>query len=180
MNPAVFRAAYAEWKVIKTRAAVQLIFEIPIERADEAYQVLGGMPIAAHEVWCGIARLKGGDATETRSAPDAERTPGRIDAPPRPVATPLPGGADKERRKFSTLPYPQQAALRCQDASFRAFLRETNRAAARNEAEAREYVIEYCNINSRAEIRPGTEAETYWLDIDKAYDYWLTEERATA
>ena len=84
-------------------------------------------------------------------------------------------GADKRPMALSS-----QAALRCKDARFRAFLRETNRRFARDEAEAREYVLEHCGISTRADIKPGTEAETYWLDLERAYDEWQTEERAFA
>jgi hypothetical protein len=56
-DKAVLRAVYADWRVIKTRNSIQLVFEIPTEHADEAYQVLG-MPDAAGSKWCAIARLE--------------------------------------------------------------------------------------------------------------------------
>lgn len=175
MTDAIFKACYSEWKLVKTRGTVQIVFEMPVEQSDAAYQALGGMPIAAREVWCGIARL---DPSKEHPLP-----PHPAEAAPRPAPRapqPLPVGENKSRRPLSALPYSQQAALRCQDARFRAFLRETNRRFARNEDEARDYVLEYCNIKSRADIKPGTEAETYWLDIDQAFDSWLTDDRAFA
>jgi hypothetical protein len=52
-----FRATFSDLKLVKTRKVAQLIFEIPIEQFDAAYEVLGGMPVAAEERWFGIAAL---------------------------------------------------------------------------------------------------------------------------
>lgn len=57
-NPAAFGAEYVDWKLIKTRGAVQIVFEIPREAADHAYQVLGGMPDNEKSVWFAIAKMK--------------------------------------------------------------------------------------------------------------------------
>lgn len=54
---AVFSAFYADWKVLKTRSAVAVVFEIPIEAADYAYRVLGGMPNFGSPQRFAIARL---------------------------------------------------------------------------------------------------------------------------
>jgi hypothetical protein len=78
-----FRASYADWRVIKTRACIQVVFEVPIEQADQAYQVLGGMPMAANEIWCAVARLderkvsanRPGQAIQNASAGSDNATP---------------------------------------------------------------------------------------------------------
>lgn len=57
--PAVFEATYSDWKVIKGRKVVQIVVEIPMEKADQAYKVLGGMPNQGAEAWLAIARLQG-------------------------------------------------------------------------------------------------------------------------
>lgn len=57
-DEAAFQATYSDVKFIKTRQVVQFIFEVPIEDATRAMEMLGGMPNPAAEVWCGIARLK--------------------------------------------------------------------------------------------------------------------------
>jgi hypothetical protein len=111
MTEAAFKACYAEWKVIKTRATVQLVFEIPIEQADAAYQALGGMPIAAKEVWCGIARL---EQPVSRPVSQAEKQPGSEIGP-----QPSPVRADKPKRSIA-----QRAGMLCNDTLFHAFLRE--------------------------------------------------------
>lgn len=56
-DPAAFGAEYVDLKVIKTRRAIQIVFEIPLEAADHAYKVLGGMPDNEKSVWFGIARM---------------------------------------------------------------------------------------------------------------------------
>ena len=52
--PAI-RATYSDVKLVKTRKVFQLIFEVPIEDADNALRVLGGLPRPAAERWVGIA-----------------------------------------------------------------------------------------------------------------------------
>ena len=56
-GPYAIRACYSEWRLIKTRSAVQLIFEVPLHDADAAYQVLGGMPQPGSEQWFAIAAI---------------------------------------------------------------------------------------------------------------------------
>jgi hypothetical protein len=60
-KPAAFSAEYADWKLIRTRKVVQIVFEVPMELADHAYQVVGGMPNLAEPSWFGIARLVRGE-----------------------------------------------------------------------------------------------------------------------
>ena len=53
-----FSAAYSNWRVIQGRKVIQLVFEVPLEAADFAYRVLGGMPNNGEEKYFAIARLK--------------------------------------------------------------------------------------------------------------------------
>ncbi len=52
---------------------MQLVFEVPIEDSNLAYNVLGGMPNPASEVWCAIARLTT-EATAQQPPPDKPNT----------------------------------------------------------------------------------------------------------
>jgi hypothetical protein len=61
----IFTATYADWKVIKTRQMVQVVFEIPIGAERHAYNILGGMPNHGKEAWFAIARLKEKPKDET-------------------------------------------------------------------------------------------------------------------
>lgn len=56
-NPAAFGAEYVDWKVIKTRRSVQIVFEIPLEAAGHAIECLGGMPDNDKSIWFAIAKM---------------------------------------------------------------------------------------------------------------------------
>ena len=164
------RATYADWKLIKTRARVQIVFEVPVEQADDAYQLLGGMPVAANEVWCGIARL---DKSKAADQPRPDQSVG------------VPAGAkyiptSEGPRKFETLPYATQAGIRCNDAVYRAFLREMCAQSAFQPDEAATAIRELCEVESRADIRPGTDAEKKWRELEGWFAAWQTKERAMA
>ncbi len=150
--------------MIKTRATVQLVFEIPIEQADAAYQALGGMPIAAKEVWCGIARLNSSPAVS-----QAEKQPGSAQ-PPVPTE---PVRADKERRAFSELAPAQQAGILCNEPAFSAFLIERFRKQWNHAGcNAAGTVRDMCKVDSRADIKPDN-AE--WSALVLAYRLWQHE-----
>lgn len=68
MTEAVFQASYADWKLIRTRKCVQIVFEVPLEAADAAYQVVGGMPNSGEEAWFAIARLKADKKHKAKTA----------------------------------------------------------------------------------------------------------------
>ena len=55
--PAAIKATFADFRLVKTRKLAQFVFELPIEAADEALRVLGGLPCSDSERWCGIALL---------------------------------------------------------------------------------------------------------------------------
>ena len=55
--PAAIRATFSDFKTVKSRKILQLLFEIPIEEGSRALEALGGIPHPGTEVWCGIARL---------------------------------------------------------------------------------------------------------------------------
>ena len=57
-KPAAFTATYSDWKIIKTRGAVSISFEVPLKAVGHAYNVLGGMPDFGTEQWFAIARLE--------------------------------------------------------------------------------------------------------------------------
>lgn len=57
-TPAAFSATYSDLKLIKTRKVVQFVFEVPLEAAEHAMNVLGGMPSPMSEKWFAIARLQ--------------------------------------------------------------------------------------------------------------------------
>lgn len=173
MTAAAFQATYSDWRIIKGRKVVQVVFELPIEKADEAYQVLGGMPIAANETWCGIARL---DLSQRRSPEVAETKPRPV--PPEPV------GADRTKRAFNELPPAQQAGMLCNEQAFRVFLKEKHPQTWRDcdpglngspfaNDQAASVVRELCKVNSRSELNGNNNTE--WTSLVLAYRLWQNE-----
>ena len=50
-------AEFVDFKLVKTRSAAQLVFEVPIEKADEVLDFLGGVPRPGRAIWVGMARI---------------------------------------------------------------------------------------------------------------------------
>lgn len=165
MTAAAFKATYAEWRVIKTRATVQIVFEMPVEKADEAYQALGGMPIAAREVWCAIARM--GKEVQT---PVADSSP---TLPPSPTVSRNTAG-EAERVKSQG----EIAGYFCTLPSFWKFLEDKFPAAweannvigrALKTNIAKECIYDLCAVKSRADL---SEKNTDWMGLRLAFGIW--------
>lgn len=67
MTDAAIKATFADFRIIKGRKVAQLVLEVPLENADAALDVLGGVPMPDRERWCAIARL----TDEAARKPDA-------------------------------------------------------------------------------------------------------------
>lgn len=149
---AVFRATYSDWRVIKGRKVVQVVFETPIEQADLAYKVVGGMPNPAEEKWFAIARLASEKAGQQ----------------PRPAEQPTkPAGAKS---------YAQRVALLCKEPRFWRFLSDEHGSVVgpvKSEADAAEAMRIICGVKSRSEIVEGTGAAATAKLIVGDYDVWL-------
>lgn len=166
MTNAAFKAAYADWKLIKTRSVIQVVLEIPLEQADLAYQVLGGMPLPASEQWVAIARLNGEDshasipveAAGPALSTDSGETPDRPHKPRNPVA------ADKR--------LAQQAGICCADPVFQQFLLERGYLHAKCEEEAAKFVREHCHAISRAEMTYDNFAGKQWQNLHGQFLAW--------
>lgn len=78
------------------------------------------------------------------------------------VTAPVSGEA-KERRRFSELPLPQQVALRCAEAAFQKW------AGLDGEDVLAAWVRFNCDVKTRKEILPGTEAAKKWLALETRY-----------
>lgn len=94
-EPAAIKGTFADFKIIRTRKLVQIIVELPIEQADEALRVLGGLPRPDQDQWLALARLNG-------------------------VAKPEP--KPKEKQKWDDLKLSMQAGIRCEEKAFWTFL----------------------------------------------------------
>jgi hypothetical protein len=172
-NPGAFKASYSDWKLIKTRGVVQIVLEVPLEASGAAYDVLGGMPNAAKEIWCAVALLKpeGGDQPEH----GGNARTAKLDTAPRQETKT--GGA----RSWGDLPYAQQAALACNDPVFRAFLREGLGYAGAIDIEAAATAIRlHCGVDSRAELNTDNDAGRKWSETWIRYGAWKLDDRVSA
>ena len=171
---AAFTACYSDWKLIRTRATVQIVLEIPIEKADSAYQVLGGMPIAGKEIWVAVARLAD-DLPETDTNTDDAfgaatlAAIGKARPPASPHGEPVTTQPEKQRRRFSSLPLPQQAALLCQEPSFWNFLREHFDAITAQSNSSDDALKMILNIRSKRDIQ---ENDPVFFDVRDKYLAW--------
>lgn len=161
-----FKAVYADWKLIKTRGQVQIVFELPIEQADAAYEVLGGMPQPSKERWFAIAALKD-QKDSTPSVPQPQPVPDKPQA-----------GA---KRSWKDLAPSQQAALRCNNPVFTAFLKE-ERTFDMSEAtcDPAECIRLICGVASRSELNTNQKARVIWHQLDSQFQAWNAVERVGA
>lgn len=148
--PAAFRAIYSDWKLIRTRGVVQVVMEIPLEVADAAYRVLGGMPNPGESAWFAIARLDPEKVTATKPA------------------------ADKKR--WHDMPAAQQAGILCAHPAFITFLREQYRDYVVDEASAKKCIHELCEVSSRSQLTADhPRSLRYWNDMVAEYRAWVRE-----
>jgi hypothetical protein len=79
--PAAFEANYGDWRLVKGRKVVQIVLEVPMESADHAYKVLGGMPNPGAGVWLAVARLAGKSRLPTQEPAQAQKIAMRCGEP---------------------------------------------------------------------------------------------------
>ena len=137
------KATFSDCRLVKGRKVFQLVFETPIEAADDALAALGGLPRPDMEKWFGIVAL---DLSKAVS-----------DAPEKPNSAP---------RNFADLPAPQQAALRCNDPNFQKFVQADNAEQAAN------FIRGKCGVKSRAELATNAAARAKWIELDDEFYRW--------
>jgi hypothetical protein len=148
-QPAAIQATFADFRLIKGRKQAQLVLEIPIEEADNALAVLGGIPQPQSDCWVAVARLNGAAKPE-----------------PKP---------DKEKQRWGDLNLAMQAGIRCNEVAFRTFLTETETSAfeARSVEDAEQMVRDRCEVDSRKELNLDPEAAERWRRLERSYQAWL-------
>jgi hypothetical protein len=164
----IIAGTFSDFKLVRSRKVVQLIIEVPLEKATDALTLLGGMPNPAAETWCGIARLdpskfQSGDTAPGREAEGSlSRSP--VSRPHKPVA------ADKR--------LAQRAGILCNDPLFQKWLGEVasdwllQDDAVVDEHDAANYVRNYCKVDSRSKIVPGTPAGKSFEVLEAAFLGW--------
>jgi hypothetical protein len=155
--PMAFKATYSDWKLVKTRQVVQIVFEVPLAEADDAYELLGGMPAPASERWFGIAAL----------APKP--------AQPQPVPDKPLAGA---KRDWRDLPPAQQAAIRIGEPVFAAYLKENHADEWHETGDADACLKMILRIESKTELKTDPKRMTLWHQMDEHYQAWKALEHA--
>jgi hypothetical protein len=143
-------ATFSDFRTVKGRKVCQLVFEVPIESANEALQALGGVPSPVDPVWCGIARVQ----------------PKATSGEPRPV--------ERLRKRWEDLTPAQQAGIRCQEQSFADFIADKFPELSQGTDPA-VFVRGYCGVSSRGLIFKGSQAEQRWNLLESSYQAWLSE-----
>jgi len=160
--PAAFKATYSDWRLVKTRGVVQVIFEVPLADSNDAYEILGGMPNASNEKWFGIAAIK---VHQPQEVPESRQDDPQSTDP------------DGDRRNWRDVQPSAQAAMRCDQAPFWAFLREEYKSRVMNKDDAATAVRKICGVNSRAHFNTNHAARVQWNQLDQQFQAWQLKER---
>ena len=144
-EPKIIKAAWADWRPVKGRKVLQLVFEVPLEQTSEVLTMLGA-PMPDKETWVAIALLEMRKFDANGNLPDAP----------------------KERRPFHELPMPQQAALKSQDVKFQLWM---SRMPIGKECDSTaEAIRQWCGVTTRADIQPGTKPGERWIMLLNEFD----------
>lgn len=154
--PAAIKGTFSDFKLIRTRKLCQIVIEVPIEQADAALVALGGLPRSDAERWVAIARLDLSSKPESAPAVNGKQK----------MAEAFAGSwAQRERRAFCDLPYPQQAALKTNDEAFARFM-----GALPSPSHCAQAIKDYCGVDSRSKIQPNTPAGEKWIELLREFE----------
>jgi hypothetical protein len=148
-DPAVFQGSLVNLKNSPTHKSVILQVEIP-EEYGEAIVRAFGWPTRVKPLPVAVARLEEGMPNKSEPKPEAEP------------------------RRFDRLSPAEQAGILCKEERFAEFLRTTS-PYRQSEKGTEETVRLYCGVDSRADIKEGTEAHRQWRVILKHYRRWQAE-----
>lgn len=162
MTNAIFDAEYADFKPIKSRSVVQIIFEIPIEKANHVLQMMG-MPNYGTPDWYGIAKLNKTENGEgvvptSRAVPESEL-----------VSSPATSST-----KWADMTYAQRAGMLSNDKDFWEFMRVSDKE------EAAECIRKNCGVESRRYIDRSADAKAAFHVLYDSFDHWRKYERTAA
>ena len=148
MTAAAIRATFSDFRIVKGRKVAQLVFEVPLEGADDALASLGGLPQPAAERWCGIARL----TEEAAAKPDA-------------------------RERYAQKPEGEQAVARagilCEDYDFQHWIAPAGHMHAADQVargrHARSHLVDRLQIASRSDLARDADALQRFLALEARF-----------
>lgn len=188
--PAAIAGTFADFKLIKTRSACQLVIEVAIENADAALSALGGVPQPGQEKPVAVARLEpeaGEDAQEAMGATPVQsgsRSPGPAepDVDTNGDRRPETGASEDAGRSRPSLgtARSQECGRFCNDAEFQAFLQDVHTedielaliGNAYGPVEAASVVRQILRIQSRRELDTDDGAWQRWCGLMSDYACW--------
>jgi hypothetical protein len=144
-SPAAIRGTFSDFRLIKGRKCAQIICEIPIEEADAALSVLGGIPQPASERWIALAPL---NITSIKP---------------------------QQKQRWDDLKLAAQASIRCGEPAFWAFLREGLAEDVSSETHAAHVVRRRCGVESRSALNLDSKAAAKWRELERAFQVWMRE-----
>ena len=133
------RGTFADAKSIKSRGVYQLLIEIPIENADHALHVLGGIPQPAEERWVGVAPIR---------APEAQEQPSEV-------------ATERSKRPWGMLTPTEQAGIACKNPYFQRWICLRNGNEPSEECATR-MVHALCHVSSRRVLNESPSAAAKW------------------
>lgn len=145
-KPAAIQASYADYRRVKGRKVLQLIFEVPLEQAPQVHDVFGE-PMPDGSTWVGIARID----------PNAKAEPVKTEKP---------------KRQWGQLSRAEQAGIACNEKGFRAFLESKGHRVDDADAAA-QVVRSICGVTTRALLDTSPFAANEWSKLYGEYTVWL-------
>lgn len=141
--PAAIQATFSDWRTVKSRKALQLILEVPIEQTEAVLTALGA-PMPDQPKWVAVALLQEPEEDEQ----------------------PKPEGP---RRRWHEMPASQQAGILCADPQFHQWVAQALFPTAigfkphvKADVKCAEWVREQCGVISRSELDTDPEARAKW------------------
>lgn len=153
-DKAILSAVYTEWRMVKTRNALVLCFEVPLEHQELVQKVLG-TPLQGTSTHVAIARLIDPAGRENVKEPEA------LPAPTRPLTL------------------AAKAGILCLDVRFQKFAAEQGwdglddgLGVATPRGAAIRMVYEYCGVSSRRDLDTDQGAADRFRALQAEFDVW--------
>lgn len=148
------RATFSDWRTVKSRKALQLVFEVPLEQQAEVLTMLGA-PLPDEPKWCAIALLN--SPAGAHSTKEDARLSGDT-----------PAGEPKQRRPWNTLSPQERAGILCGDRGFQKWVSQQAGWDC-DEQDARDWLCTTLGIKSRAELATSEGAAQRFDAIDHRF-----------
>ena len=154
MTKAAIHAEYVDYRTVKTRKVLQIILEVPIEKARELHTKIGYPGIDENQIFCAIAKLN----ILTVDEPEAE--------------------PEKPKKSLSI---SQKCALTCNKELFWRFMEHKLGYSKRqvafqiaNSQECANILRTFLDIGSRSELDRDPLAAERWSILSAEYEHWKT------